>query len=98
MLTDIEMPLVPVLIGMEQAGVLLDVKFLGQMHHDLEKRLFAIERDIYTAVGHEFNINSTQQLGKVLFEELKLDASSAGRTKSGNFSTAVGVLEQLQGA
>ena len=96
--TEIEMPLVPVLIGMEQAGVLLDVEFLGHMHKDLEKRLRAIERSIYKAVGHEFNINSTQQLGKVLFEELKLDASGAGKTKAGGYSTAVGVLEQLQGA
>jgi DNA polymerase I len=74
------------------------VEFLGRMHADLEKRLYAIERDIYRSVGHEFNINSTQQLGKVLFEELKLDASGAGKTKSGGYSTAVGVLEQLQGA
>jgi DNA polymerase-1 len=96
--TEIEMPLVPVLVGMEQAGVLLDVEFLARMKVDLDKRLHAIESDIYRAAGREFNINSTQQLGKVLFEELKLDASGAGKTKAGGYSTAVGVLEQLQGA
>ncbi len=93
----IEMPLVPVLIAMERAGVMLDVDFLAKMKVELEKRLYEIERRIYKACGRVFNINSTQQLGKVLFEELKLDASGVSRTKAGGYSTAVAVLEQLQG-
>ena len=96
--TQIEMPLVPVLIAMERMGVMLDVEYLAELKVELEKRLFEIERRIYQLVGHEFNINSTQQLGKVLFDELKLDVTRVGRTKAGGYSTAAGVLEQLQGA
>ena len=95
--TQIEMPLVPVLIAMERMGVMLDVEYLAELKTELEKRLFEIERRIYQLVGHEFNINSTQQLGKVLFDELKLDTGRVGRTKAGGYSTAAGVLEGLQG-
>ncbi|MCA1554120.1 MAG: DNA polymerase I, partial [Chloroflexi bacterium] len=97
MFTDIEMPLVPVLIAMERMGVMLDVDYLSELKVELDKRLFEIQKRIYQLVGHEFNIASTQQLGKVLFDELKLDASRVGRTKQGGYSTAAGVLEQLQG-
>lgn len=95
--TQIEMPLVPVLIAMERKGVMLDAPFLAEMKVELDARLKEIEGEIYEAAGRPFNINSTQQLGKVLFEELKLDASGTWRTKSGGYSTAVNVLEQLQG-
>ncbi len=95
---EIEMPLVPVLIAMERMGVMLDVDYLAELKLELDKRLFEIQQRIYQLIGHEFNINSTQQLGKVLFDELKLDASRVGRTKQGGYSTAAGVLEQLQGA
>ncbi|MBI3732501.1 MAG: DNA polymerase I, partial [Chloroflexi bacterium] len=96
--SEIEMPLVPVLIAMEQAGVMLDVGYLASMKVELDKRLSEIETTIYQLVGHPFNINSTQQLSKVLFEELKLDTTGVGKTSAGGYSTAVGVLEQLQGA
>ncbi|MEP7200619.1 MAG: DNA polymerase I [Chloroflexota bacterium] len=96
--SDIEMPIVPVLMAMEQAGVLLDVPYLAQMKVELDKRLREIEQDIYRAVGREFNIGSTQQLSKVFFEELKLDATGVSKTKAGGYSTSVEVLEQLQGA
>ncbi|MBI5878995.1 MAG: DNA polymerase I [Chloroflexi bacterium] len=96
--TTLEMPLVPVLIAMERAGVTLDTAYLAAMKDELEKRLDQIQRDIYRSVGHEFNLNSTQQLGKVLFEELQLDASGSRKTKQGGYSTAVEVLEQLRGA
>ncbi len=96
--TTLEMPLVPVLVAMERAGVLLDTAYLATMKDEFEKRLDQIQRDIFRAVGHEFNLNSTQQLGKVLFEELQLDASGSRKTKQGGYSTAVEVLEQLRGA
>ncbi len=92
--TEVEMPLVPVLVQMERDGVALDVAVLQKMSRDLFQRVGELEGQIYDAVGHRFNINSTQQLASVLFEELKLD--KARRTKTG-YSTDSAVLEELRG-
>jgi len=97
-LHEIEMPLVPVLIDMEMTGISLDVPFLKQMSSNLQSRLVEIEEQVQKAVGYPFNLNSTQQLSKVLFETLKLEPP--GRTKktaSGHFSTSADVLEDLKG-
>ncbi|MBI2887109.1 MAG: DNA polymerase I [Chloroflexi bacterium] len=91
----VEMPLVPVLVQMERWGVALDTAVLAQMSRDLGERMGELETEIYQSVGHHFNINSTQQLGQVLFEELRLPHGR--RTKSG-YSTDQGVLESLRGA
>jgi DNA polymerase-1 len=94
LLHDVEQPLVPVLMDMEQEGIRLDVSLLAAQSTDFEKRLDAITHDIEMLAGHAFNINSTQQLQKVLFEELKLP--TRGRTsKRTGFSTSQGVLEEL---
>jgi len=94
---EIEMPLVPVLGMMERNGVMLDVPFLQQMSHELTSRLFQIEKDIFQVVGYSFNLNSTQQLSKVLFETLKLEPPDRRKkTTSGHFSTSAGVLEELR--
>jgi DNA polymerase-1 len=92
--TEVEMPLAPVLVQMERDGVALDVPALQKMSRDLFERVGELEGQIYDAVGHRFNINSTQQLASVLFEELKLD--KARRTKTG-YSTDSAVLEELRG-
>ncbi|HEX2172530.1 MAG TPA: DNA polymerase I, partial [Dehalococcoidia bacterium] len=94
--TEVEMPLVPVLTAMERAGVAVDTEFLREMSQRLGARGRDLEAEIYDAVGHQFNINSTQQLGQVLFQELHLP--SARRTKGGQFSTDQAVLEELRGA
>ncbi len=91
---DVEMPLVPILMKMERKGIALDIKLLGEMSGRLGKRLLELEEDIYSKAGRRFNINSTQQLSPVLFQELKLP--SARKTKSG-FSTDASVLEELRG-
>ncbi len=91
---DVEMPLVPVLLKMERNGVALDVESLGAMSQSLGERMLTLEAEIYNQVGHKFNINSTQQLGVVLFEELRLPGGR--RTKSG-YSTDASVLEGLRG-
>ncbi|MEJ2561033.1 MAG: DNA polymerase I, partial [Anaerolineae bacterium] len=65
--TDVEMPLVPVLIDMERTGIRLDVAVLHEMSDQLEQRLREIEREIQDWVGYNFNINSTQQLYDALF-------------------------------
>jgi len=90
---EVEMPLVPVLIRMEMNGVAIDSEFLGKMSRRLGERLLGLEAEIYKNAGHKFNINSPQQLGPILFDELKLPA--AGRTKSG-YSTGATVLEGLR--
>ena len=95
---EIEMPLVPVLAAMEQTGVALDVKFLKEMSKDLTKRLEEIERSIYEQVGYRFNLNSTQQLSKALFETLKIEPPDRRKkTTSGHFSTSAEVLEEIRG-
>ena len=68
----VEMPLVPVLARMQANGTAVDVGPLEQMSAELGEQLSRIEADMYEVVGHEFNLNSPQQLGDVLFKELRL--------------------------
>jgi len=91
---EVEMPLVPVLIRMEGNGVALDTDLMRQMSHHVGERVLKLEAEIYNCVGHQFNINSPQQLSSVLFQELKLPP--ARKTKSG-YSTGAEVLEELRG-
>ena len=94
---EVEMPLIWVLARMEMAGVLLDVDFLRRMSEDLAHRLHDLEERIFKAVGRHFNINSTQQLSKALFEDLGLKPPDRTRkTKSGYYSTSASVLEALR--
>lgn len=94
---EVEMPLVPVLVDMQAAGILLDGDYLAQMSAELRQRLAQIEQEIYQLVGYKFNINSTQQLSDVLFGTLGLPTAGLKKTKSGHYSTAAGVLEGLKG-
>ncbi len=96
---ELEMPLIPILAEMELAGVRVDEAVLQAISGELAARLEEIETEIYARVGHSFNINSTQQLSKVLFEELGLEPPDRGRkTASGHYSTAASVLEALRGS
>jgi DNA polymerase-1 len=92
--TEVEMALVPVLVAMEQHGILLDTGLLREMSMELGQQLLRLEKEVYGSVGHQFNINSPQQLGKVLFEDLKLPLSR--KTKTG-YSTEASVMEALRG-
>jgi len=92
---EIEMPLVPVLISMERTGVCVDTELLKEMSNSMGKELLTLETNIYNSIGHQFNINSSQQLSQVLFEELHLPKPK--KTKSG-YSTDASVLEELKGA
>jgi DNA polymerase-1 len=91
---DVEMPLVPVLVHMQENGVLLDTELLRLMSQRLGDRLTALESEIYKCVGHQFNINSPRQLGSVLFDEMHL---ATQQKKKGNWSTEASVLESLRG-
>jgi DNA polymerase-1 len=95
--TQIEMPLVPVLIDMERTGVALDVEFLKGMSRELHQRLSELERDIQQQVGYGFNINSSQQLSAALFVKLGLPTEGLQKGASGRYSTAAEVLEGLRG-
>jgi DNA polymerase-1 len=94
---EVEMPLVPVIVAMERAGIALDVATLKEMAVGLTQRLAELEADINSYLSAPININSTQQLGQALFDELKLPTERISKTKSGYYSTAAGVLEKLRG-
>ena len=89
----VEMPLAPVLVRMQRNGVALDSETLERMSVELGDRIRGIAADMYETVGHEFNINSSQQLGDVLFKELRLPPTK--RTKTG-FSTDAASLDGLK--
>jgi DNA polymerase-1 len=91
---EIDLPLVPVLARMEQAGVKIDRKTLADMSSRLEYEIAAKAKEIYELAGSEFNINSPKQLGDVLFNKLNLPKPvKYGKGKT--ISTAVDVLEGL---
>ena len=96
--TDVEMPLVPVLVAMQRAGVLIDVSYLKEMETELSSQSGQLEQSILQEAGYHFNINSTQQLADVLFGSLGISSQGLPRTSTGRISTAAGVLESLQGA
>jgi len=91
---EVEMALVPVLVAMEKNGILLNTDLLREMSLEQGQELLRLEKEIYGSVGHQFNINSPQQLGKILFGELRLPQSR--RTKTG-YSTEASVMEALRG-
>jgi DNA polymerase-1 len=91
---EVEMPLVPVLAGMERRGVRLDVAALARMSVEMEARLEELARGIYALAGGEFNIASPAQLREVLFDRLGLPRRGVRRGKTG-LSTDVDVLTRL---
>ncbi len=88
----LEMPLLPILTAMERHGVLVDGALLGALGESLAGQMERLEARIHRLAGQTFNVNSTKQLQKVLFEDLKLHARR--RTKTG-YSTGQEVLEEL---
>lgn len=93
LLNTIELPLAKVLGDMELCGFLVDSEGLKNLSTELGKRISVIEKEIYSLVGYEFNLNSPKQLGVALFEKLGLPAKK--KTKSG-YSTNAEVLEELK--
>jgi DNA polymerase-1 len=94
---EIEMPLIPVLIDMEYTGIAVDTDFLKNFSKELSQRMLELQKGIYGLVGYDFNINSTQQLSKALFETLHLTPPDSGnKTKNGQYSTAADVLSEMK--
>jgi DNA polymerase-1 len=96
-LNEIETPLVPVLSRMEMEGINLDCEALNRLSEELHKDIVRLDGEIHELAGNtDFNIASPKQLGEVLFGELKL-VEKPKKTKSGQFSTAEDVLQDLAG-
>jgi DNA polymerase I len=90
---DEELPLIPVLIDMERAGIAIDSDYLNAFSAEIGERFAELERIIHGHAGRQFNVGSTKQLGQLLFEELKLPTGR--RTKTG-FSVDSDVLESIR--
>lgn len=89
----IEMPLTEVLASMQYEGIYIDKNELVEFGQELQEKISILTKEIYELTGEEFNINSTKQLGEILFEKLKLTAKK--KTKTG-YSTDVDVLEKIK--
>jgi DNA polymerase I len=90
----VEMPLVPVLLKMEETGILVDRQRLQELSKDFAQQLEALEQNIYAMAGETFNIQSSQQLGSILFDKLNLPVQKKTKKKTA-YSTDVDVLTTL---
>ncbi len=93
---NIEVPLVSVLNDMEHEGVCVDVPFLNAYSKELQEQVLNAQNSIFESAGVEFNIASPQQVGKVLFEHLKL-SDKPKKTKTGQYQTDEETLQSLHG-
>jgi len=91
---NIELPLIKVLVSMEEAGVRINSDFLSMLSVHMEEKINSIKSEVYEIAGGEFNINSTQQLSHVLFDKLGLPTKGKTAKKTG-YATDVKVLEEL---
>jgi DNA polymerase-1 len=90
---EVEMPLVPVLLLMERNGIAVNTGILKDMSQQLGEQVAVLEEKIYSQAGQQFNINSPQQLGRVLYDELQLPTTRRGKSR---YSTEASVLEELR--
>jgi len=93
--TNIEMPLIPVLMRMEHQGVKLDVDALNVFAVELREEIINVEKEIFSLAGTEFNISSPRQLGEILFDRLKI-ISDPKKTKTKQYATGEEVLVELK--
>lgn len=91
----VDRPLVPVIAGMEEAGVLVDREELARLSSTFAENMASLEKEIHELAGEPFSIGSPKQLGEILFGKLGLKGGKKG--KSGQYSTDVTVLERLAG-
>lgn len=94
LMKQVEMPLLPVLLEMEMAGVCVDREKLYELSRSFAGQLDILEKQIHGIAGEAFNINSSQQLGRILFEKLSLPVQKKTKKKTG-YSTDVEVLTTL---
>ena len=89
----IERPLINVIANMEKEGILIDKSTLNALSIEFQDKLTLLQKKIYESCGEEFNIASPKQLGEILFEKLNLPQDK--KSKTGNYSTSISVLEEL---
>ena len=89
----IERPLINVIANMEKEGILIDKSTLNALSIEFQDKLTLLQKKIYELCGEEFNIASPKQLGEILFEKLNLPQDK--KSKTGNYSTSISVLEGL---
>ena len=89
----IERPLINVIANMEKEGILIDKSTLNALSIEFQDKLTLLQKKIYELCGEEFNIASPKQLGEILFEKLNLPQDK--KSKTGNYSTSISVLEEL---
>ena len=93
--TDMENPLIPVLVDMEHGGVGVDVPFLQAYSVDLERDIRVAEEAVYNHAGVKFNLGSPKQFGEVLFDIMKIDGGGK-KTRTGQYATGEDVLQKLR--
>ncbi|MDP3710427.1 MAG: DNA polymerase I [bacterium] len=97
LLKEVEEPLTPILRKMEKRGILLDLVFLEKLSKRIGQKIGKLEKDIFELAGEEFNINSTRELSRILFDKLKISTEGLRRTeKGGVISTGASELEKLK--
>ncbi len=94
LMNSIEIPLLPVLLDMEQKGIYVDTHYLGTLSKELAGKLTQIEQEIYELSGEEFNIKSPKQLSTILFEKLAIPYPQ--KKKKESYSTSAEILEALE--
>ena len=89
----LERPLVPVLLAMELAGIKVDRGILGRLSSEFAQKIVQLEEEVQALAGGRFNLGSPKQLGELLFDKLKLPGGR--RTKTGQWETRAGILDDL---
>lgn len=90
---EIDMPLIKVLVHMENLGIKINKKRLKNLENKIDKKIKNAEKNIFKIAGEEFNINSPKQVGEILFD--KLDIKAKGKTSTGQYKTSESVLNEL---
>ena len=89
----LERPMVTILYNMERRGIKIDTASLEELSYEFSKEIETLEKDIYGIAGEDFNLGSPKQIGHILFDKLKFNKGK--KTKTGQYSTGVLVLEEL---
>jgi DNA polymerase-1 len=92
---EIELPLIEILAKIENTGIKINIKELKKIEEDLEKNLEKVKKNIYKKAGEKFNIKSPRQVGKILFEKLKIE-NKHSKTKSGQYRTSEKILKGIE--
>ena len=95
---EVEMPLVPILFEMEKIGIACDAKILSEASKKIRKIIKSTEDSIYEYAGEKFNVNSTKELSRILFEKLSISVKGIRKTDGGKTSTKFSELAKLSRA